>query len=200
MGPDNFRRLSKMGRTRSSWYGVTVLLFVLCLLCNMVWVWPPNSELMEPPQQQEAPQPELYIPVPPATASLERNRCSDNDLSLVAKGRGCGSPLSQPCFDFEQCKRSRGIYVYDYNCSLTDTKALLAADEEQRVGGKRDPHYIDWVFRNAAQEAGVLAATYESACLFMHVTRGEKEPCAVNTPLWKSGMNHVMVDFGDNGR
>lgn len=89
--------------------------------------------------------------------------------------------------------------MYDFNCSLSDASALIAADETQGVRGDRDPHYIDWVFRNAAREAGVLAATYESACLFMHVSRGA-EPCAVNLPLWKAGMNHVMVDFGDNGR
>jgi len=63
-----------------------------------------------------------------------------------------------------------------------------------------DGHFIGWVFRNAAREAGVLAPTYESACIFMHVSRGGSERCAVDSHLWNNGANHVMVDFGDNGR
>lgn len=83
--------------------------------------------------------------------------------------------------------------------ALSDSSALLTADGRGVGDEEDDDHYIGWVFRNAAREAGVLAPTYDSACVFMHVTRGN-ERCAVKTPLWNDGVNHVMVDFGDSGR
>ncbi len=84
--------------------------------------------------------------------------------------------------------------------ALADSSALLTADGRGVGDEEDDEHFIGWVFRNAAREAGVLAPTYESACVFMHVTRGEKDRCAVHAPLWNDGANHVMVDFGDTGR
>lgn len=78
---------------------------------------------------------------------------------------------------------------------------MLAADGTGLGEEKDDPHYIGWVFRNAAREAGVLAESYESACVIMHVSRGEgQRECALRSPLWNNGINHVMVDFGDKGR
>lgn len=158
-------------------------------------------------------------------------------MRLFDRGRTCGPPMSSPCVNLSRCHGGdtavlpavRGahdgvkaftIYVFDSSCSLSDSANLSFDGGDRR--GEDDPHHIDWVFRNAAREAGVLAATYDSACLFMHVTRGEgacavstpwwnlglfmhvtrgeREPCAVSTPLWNSGVNHVMVDFGDQGR
>lgn len=136
-------------------------------------------------------------------------------MRMFDRGRACGPPLSSPCINLSRCHAGdiaslpavRGghdgvsglkIYVFDSGCSLSDSRDL--SFDGGGPGREQDPHFIDWVFRNAAREAGVLATTYDSACLFVHVTRGEKEPCAVSTPLWNSGVNHVMVDFGDEGR
>lgn len=116
------------------------------------------------------------------------SRCHGGDTAALPVGRG---PARGGV-------RGLAIYVFDSDCSLSDS-GDLSFDGVGR-GGEQNPHYIDWVFRNAAREAGVLATAYDSACLFLHVTRGEKEPCAVSTPLWNSGLNHVMVDFGDEGR
>lgn len=82
------------------------------------------------------------------------------------------------------------MYVYDDGCSLSDSDSPSYSSQEGVIR----------TFKNAAREAGVLAATYESACLFVHVSRADNKPCAVNAPLWNSGMNHVMVNFGDQGR
>eukprot|EP00903_Cladosiphon_okamuranus_P016254 g14992.t1 len=66
---------------------------------------------------------------------------------------------------------------------------------------QEDSHYIGWVFREAAREAGILAESYESACMIMHVSSQEHQrECALRSPLWNNGTNHVMVDFGDKGR
>lgn len=57
------------------------------------------------------------------------------------------------------------------------------------------------IWRDAANEMGVLAETYESACMFIHVNnRVDREPCAVDTPLWNYGANHFMIDLTDSGR
>lgn len=135
---------------------------------------------------------------------------------MLDRGRVCGPSMSNPCINLARCRggdaaalpavhgaardgvRGFAIYVFDSDCSLSDSGDLSFDGEGH--GEEQNPHYIDWVFRNAAREAGILATTYDSACLFVHVTRGEKEPCAVSTPLWNSGVNHVMVDFGDQGR
>lgn len=88
--------------------------------------------------------------------------------------------------------------------ALLDSSELLAADGSGTAVGdeKDDPHYIGWVFRNAAREAGVLADSYESACVIMHVSRAGRgsHDCALRSPLWNDGVNHVVVNFGDTGR
>lgn len=82
---------------------------------------------------------------------------------------------------------------------MADSTAMLSADGTGLGQEKEDSHYIGWVFRNAAREAGVLADSYESACVIMHVNRVKGEPCATRSPLWNNGVNHIMVDFGDWG-
>lgn len=84
--------------------------------------------------------------------------------------------------------------------ALLDSSELLTADGRGVGDEEDDGHFIGWVFRNAAREAGVLAPTYESACIIMYVSRGNSERCAVDSHLWNNGANHVMVDFGDTGR
>lgn len=144
------------------------------------------------------------------------NRCSDQEFtrSIFDMGRTCGAPLGLPCFNYSRCAMpSPGsgysangsavapagvgdvsrpkIYVYDYGCSLSDSDSPSYRGQEEPVIG---------TFQNAAREAGVLAATYDSACVFLHVSRADNKPCAVEAPLWNSGMNHMMVNFGDEGR
>lgn len=148
----------------------------------------------------------------------DTNRCSDSDFSVDKFETTCGAPLSSPCFDFSRCDLSPldhdssentggggpKIYVYDHGCSLSDSASISLDGRED--GGpaleseKLYAHELSWVFRNAAAERGVLAETYDSACAFIHVSWGEKEPCAVKQPLWHHGSNHVMVNFGDKGR
>ena len=158
----------------------------------------------------------------------ETNRCSDPVFTEHSFNKHCGAPLSSPCFNSTRCSRSPlgseetdassvhsswtggaessgpRIYVFDNDCSLSDSASIsLDAVDKEGEALRNEPlseHLLSWVFRDAAQQAGVLAATYESACMFIHVSWGEKEPCAVNTPLWDNGSNHVMVNFGDHGR
>lgn len=131
-------------------------------------------------------------------------RCSDVDMSIFEKGRDCGPPLTAPCFDFSRCAPNASasdgvggpkIYVFDSDCSLSDSDSPSFHGEEEN--GLPN---LGAVFQHAAREAGILATTYESACMFLYAGRAEREACAVNTPLWKSGANHVMVNFGDNPR
>eukprot|EP00903_Cladosiphon_okamuranus_P016253 g14991.t1 len=78
---------------------------------------------------------------------------------------------------------------------------MLAADGTGMGEEQEDSHYIGWVFREAAREAGILADSYKSACMIMHVSsREHQRECALRSPLWNNGTNHVMVDFGDKGR
>lgn len=86
--------------------------------------------------------------------------------------------------------------------ALSDSSEMLAADGTAVGEEDGDPHFIGWVFRNAAREAGALAESYEGACVIMHVSRGGRgtHDCALRSPLWNDGVNHVMVDFGDTGR
>eukprot|EP00903_Cladosiphon_okamuranus_P016255 g14993.t1 len=86
---------------------------------------------------------------------------------------------------------------------------MLAGDGTGVGEGKGNLHFMGWVFREAARDAGVLAESYESACVLMHVTGSGKvltdeqrkwSRCPVRSPLWNNGTNHVMVDFGDDGR
>jgi len=148
--------------------------------------------------------PEAGIEEEQTVRTGQAKRCSDMDMSAFEKGRSCGPPLTAPCFDFSRCASNTSasggvagpkIYVFDSDCSLSDS-------ESPSFHGKNEDGLpnIGAVFQNAAREAGVLAATYESACVFLYAGRAEREPCAVNTPLWNSGANHVMVNFGDNSR
>ncbi len=93
------------------------------------------------------------------------------------------------------------IYVFDNECTLSDSDLILTQGpgEDQKVEA-RYTHALSWVFRNAAREAGILAPTYESACMFIHLGWGESKPCPINAPLWNNGSNHVMINFGDGGR
>lgn len=135
--------------------------------------------------------------------SHQTNRCSDLDMALFDKGKVCGSPLSQPCFDYSRCTSPHdghggGFYVHDLDCSLADSSELSVDGEldGEELGFRNS----GWVWRRALKEAGLLAETYESACMFIHVsTRGAK-PCPPSTPLWNDGVNHVMVDFSDSNR
>lgn len=82
---------------------------------------------------------------------------------------------------------------------MLDSSKMLTADGTGLGQEKEDSHYIGWVFRNAAREAGVLADSYETACVFMHVNMVNEESCVTRAPLWNNGVNHVMVDFSDWG-
>lgn len=139
----------------------------------------------------------------PVTA--ESNRCADLDMSVFAKAMTCGSPLSYPCFEHHRCTPQEeggsgtGMYVYDEECSLADSE-FLSVDGKTRDGEKLGPHDVAWFWRRALKEAGLLAETYESACMFIHVSWVGVKPCAAEAPLWNGGANHVMVDFSDKGR
>ncbi|CAN0206852.1 unnamed protein product, partial [Scytosiphon promiscuus] len=133
------------------------------------------------------------------------NRCSDVDLSLFSKGMECGSPLSAPCFNRSRCSlenaENADIYVFDADCSLSNSSALLEATDGRKIARTRmNRDHIAWELRLAANHAGGLAETYEMACLFIHVSVGGDRPCAVDRPLWNDGSNHVMVDMSDDGR
>ncbi|CAM9211637.1 unnamed protein product, partial [Ascophyllum nodosum] len=137
------------------------------------------------------------------------NGCADLELSSFDKGKYCGFPLAHPCFDHSRCllpPQGSGprFYIYDQNCSLANSSELSKAVEisGEAPGGMRlDHRYIDWYWRQAAMEAGVLAEVYESACLFVHVKiHKANQPCALHAPLWNGGANHIMVDFSDRGR
>lgn len=134
------------------------------------------------------------------------NGCGDLDLSQFDKGKACGTPLTLPCFDNSRCvppPHGTGptIYVYDKDCSLADSAELSQAGEipGDPSGHIMSDHFVAWYWRKAAKEQGVLAETYESACLFIHVSRAG-DPCATKAPLWNGGMNHVMIDFSDSTR
>lgn len=159
-------------------------------------------------EREDPTAPTLLLQVPggsttvsPLLSSVGRpqtNSCRDVDMSLFAKGQACGPPLSQPCFDFERCA-SNSVYVYDSECSLLDSSTLLAQDGGQVDPHRMNHHYIEWVLRDEARKAGLLAATYESACMYVHVGFGQ-EACAVHAPRWNNGSNHLMVDMSDDGR
>lgn len=148
-----------------------------------------------------------HLPQPPADSgaagvgSPEQNSCLHIDMSLFARGFSCGSPLSKPCFDFGRCGETPSVYVYDSGCSLLDSSVLLARDgSEEQEGTRMNHHYLEWIVRKEAKEAGLLAERYESACLFMHVGEGGRAPCPVDAPLWDEGSGHLMIDMSDDGR
>lgn len=128
------------------------------------------------------------------------NSCSDLDMGLYDMGMTCGPPLNTPCFDYSRCQslsESVGpkIYIYDHECSLNSSSSLDMAPAVKKR------HLLDPVFRYAAKELGLLAESYESACLLVHVNnRPGPQPCASSTPLWSNGANHMMIDFTDDTR
>ncbi|CAM9844862.1 unnamed protein product, partial [Ectocarpus sp. 13 AM-2016] len=80
----------------------------------------------------------------------ETNRCSDLDQSVFSTGMQCGPPLSPPCFQFNstECLGNAGIYVFDSECSLLETRELRVPDEGQKVSWAwMDHHYVEWVLR-----------------------------------------------------
>ena len=140
----------------------------------------------------------------PGPGSHQTNRCSDLNMALFDKGKVCGSPLSHPCFDYSRCDLGPGgnginMYVHDGDCSLRNSSEL-SFDGELSGGSGEDNHQEGWVWRSALRDAGLLAETYESACLFVHVSLWGTKPCPPTTPLWNGGVNHVMIDFSDQNR
>lgn len=126
--------------------------------------------------------------------------CSEIDNRVFENGAICGTPLSLPCFDYGRCSLDPDepgpkIYVYDDECSLKDSGDMDIVSEV------KDWHNISPIFRNAARELGVLAETYESACMFIDVnTKAKQAPCATSSPLWNEGANHLMIDLTDGSR
>lgn len=127
--------------------------------------------------------------------------CPELDLSHFKRGRECGLPLSIPCFDYKRChpKSEEGggfkVYVYDEHCSLDASKDMPSLYTPTAAP--------DCAVRHVARELGLLAETYESACLFIHVRNhawGVKNLCATSAPSWNNGANHLMVDFTDQTR
>lgn len=86
---------------------------------------------------------------------------------------------------------------------------MLAADGTGVGEENANHHFIGWVFLDAAQEAGVLAESYEKRVHAYARHRADKKTqrhaegmalgCPVRSPLWNDGVNHVMIDFGDDG-
>lgn len=118
--------------------------------------------------------------------------CRDYSSVVRETRQLCGPPLTLPCFDHSRCSRppegtGPSIYVYDDNCSLADSDQLLHRDAS---------HWSDAVSR-----VGLLAKSYESACMFIQVnSHAHEEPCAPQAPLWNGGANHIMIDFTSWGR
>eukprot|EP00752_Nemacystus_decipiens_P005375 g4875.t1 len=124
-------------------------------------------------------------------------RCSRFHESNFELGAVCGGPLTEPCFERERCETGEGgatvpkIYVYDRECSLTDSYQLPMSDHS-----KDDRQNQDSYWREAVWKAGMLAETYEEACLFIHVnTHNHDEPCATRAPQWNGGVNNIMMEF-----
>lgn len=113
--------------------------------------------------------------------------CRDYVSVVREKRQLCGAPLTSPCFDHSRClppPEGTGptIYVYDDNCTLANSNQLQHRDASH--------------WSNAVRRVGLLAESYESACLFIQVnSHAHEEPCAPRTPLWNGGANHFMIDF-----
>lgn len=122
----------------------------------------------------------------------EVHGCRDYSSVVRETRQLCGPPLTLPCFDHSRCLRppqgtGPSIYVYDDNCSLANSDQLHHRDAS---------HWSD-----AVSQVGLLAESYESACLFIQVnSHAHEEPCAPQTPLWNGGANHMMIDFTSWGR
>lgn len=123
--------------------------------------------------------------------------CARVDMDRLTRGMACGSPLSAPCFDRTRCRApphgpGPTVYIYDADCSLENSSELPPSNESLQ---------LSYTWREAAREAGILAETYEAACMFVHVNkRTDRDPCPVGMPMWNGGANHVMVDLTDNTR
>ncbi|CAM9569737.1 unnamed protein product, partial [Ectocarpus sp. 13 AM-2016] len=124
------------------------------------------------------------VDVPPRVA----NRCSSFDLVSFGKAKHCGSPWSAPCFDFSRCHDHKGIYVYDEKCTLADSSRIPCGEGSYCL------------LRRTAQQAGMLAESYEDACMFIMQNHVRKVSCATSAPLWNDGVNHVMFDITDPSR
>ncbi len=182
-----------MGR-KLWWLGVSVSA-VTSVDADVVLALGADSSSPSQPRQPPAVVSDIGVGKP------EPNSCLDMDMSGFARGFSCGSPMSKPCFDFDRCGQTPSVYVYDSGCSLLDSSILLARDEADEPEGTRMNHqYLEWIMRTEIQEAGLLAESYESACLFVHVGEGRRRSCAVDAPLWGEGMAHVMIDMSDDGR
>lgn len=152
-----------------------------------------------PPQQQQQQEVEQQEQEQQEQQQRKPELCAGMNMSVFAPGKACGLPLSAPCFNSTRCAPLPRplMYVYDHSCSLANSTIL--AGETAQIANEKDR--IDAIWRTAAANAGLLAETYESACLFVHVNlRADKAPCAPGAPLWNEGSNHVMVDLTDNSR
>lgn len=136
--------------------------------------------------------------LPLEVGNIKPNGCADINPQDFAGGSLCGAPLSLPCFDYSSCpppsdSNGPSIYVYDSDCSLADSEHLAITH-----GDDEDRHHSSY-WRQAAREAGSLAKTYDTACLFIEVNAfGHDEPCAPSAPSWNGGANHAMVEFTDD--
>lgn len=128
------------------------------------------------------------------------DRCSGLDLAALDKGKGCGPPLSMPCFDHGRCEPNPDgtgpkVYVYDDDCSLSPSfeMEMSTVVENDRA--------LTPVLRGVANQLGLLADSYESACIFIHVNiYSGRGSCALSSPLWNEGRNHLMIDLSDWSR
>ncbi|CAM9146099.1 unnamed protein product [Scytosiphon promiscuus] len=133
--------------------------------------------------------------------------CSKGNLASFDKGRACGAPLGAPCFDQSLCRRgnvgegSPKVYVYDNECTLAASSQVRTTNRtNDRANHQYHDHQHEY-WREAARKLGLLAETYEEACLFIHVeTSSAPVPCATNAPLWNEGANHLIMQFSDLSR
>lgn len=89
------------------------------------------------------------------------------------------------------CFRSRSLSLRLHQCSLAASHQLPITDHR-----RDDKQNQNSYWREAVWKAGMLADTYEEACLFIHVnTHNHDEPCATRSPLWNGGANHIMMEF-----
>ena len=189
-------KANSSGRMRERWIWCPMLLSTKFALLLAVG----NGSTEDVPTETfDFPEVEEKLPGP---GSHQTNRCSDLNMNLFDKGKMCGSPLSHPCFDYSRCDLGPGgnginMYVHDGECSLRNSSELSF---DGKLNGEKLDHQEGWVWRSALRDAGLLAETYESACLFIHVSLRSRKPCPPTTPLWNGGVNHVMVDFSDLNR
>ncbi|CAM9666002.1 unnamed protein product, partial [Ectocarpus sp. 12 AP-2014] len=80
-------------------------------------------------------------------------------------------------------------------CTLADSSKISCGQEGSGC-----------ILRRAVRKAGLLAESYEDACMFIMVS-GEfsknhvrQISCATSAPLWNDGVNHMMFDLTDPSR